>query len=303
MLFRACDGGVDIIAEIHLSSRARCASTALELVIVCAAVIGGRDIAEGLTGERVSDAPPEVVDVAGLSTRRNGGLPSLPELLLLADESSLTRARVVLGRTSSKSVSFTCTVSPSCNPSSSRSDFARSVDKEIFERSEPLLPNGALGAGADAGARESLKLEGSISVEDLRGSEPADSCRENGASLPGTVRLGIAWLSLREICIDGGAPPFGAVFGNECRTRLDAGTAGFAEGCGDASRSRDDFESPSRREGSLFMGTSVRRTVGDVGYELAWAGDDGTLALEGDVVGLVTVWGRDKGDGVYCRAW
>ena len=296
MLFRACDGGVDIIAEIHLSSLARCASTALELVIVCAAVIGCRDIAEGLTGERVSDAPPEVVDVAGLSTRRNGGLPSLPALLLLADESSLTRARVVLGRTSSKSVSFTCTVSPSCNPSSSRSDFARSADKDIFERSEPLLPNEALGAGADAGACESLMLEGSISVEDLRGNEPADSCRENGASFPGTVRLGITWLSLREICIDGGAPPFGAVFGN-------AGTAGFAEGCGDASRSRDDFEGPARRDGSLFMGTSVRRTVGDAGYELAWAGDDGALALEGDGVGLVTAWDRDKGDGVYCRAW
>jgi len=274
-----------------LSSRERCASTAVELVIVCAAVIGGRDIAEGLTGERVSDAPPDVVDVAGLSTRRNEGLPSLPELLLLADESSLTRARVVLGRTSSKSVSFTCTVSPSCNPSSSRSDFARSADKEIFERSEPLLPNGALGAGADAGARESLKLEGcSTSVEDdLRGSEPVDSCREDGASFPGTVRLDSTWLSLREICINGGAPPFGAVFDNECGTRLDVGTAGFAEGCGDASRSRDDFEGPARRDGSLFMGTSVRRTVDDAGDELVWAGDDGTLAPEGDVVGLVTV--------------
>lgn len=299
MLFRACDGGVDDIDEIHLSSRARCASTALELVIVCAAVIGGSDIAEGLTGERVSDAPPDVVDVAGLSTRRNDGLPSLPELLLLAVESSLTRGRVVLGRTSSKSVSFTCTVSPSCNTSSSRNDFARSADKEIFERSELLLPNGALDDGADdAGTRESLELEGSISVEVLRGSEPADSCRENGALFPGTARLDSTWLSLREICIDGGVA-------TECGTRFEAGTSGFAEDCEGAPRSCDDFEGPARRDGSLFMGTSVRRRVGDAGDELALASDDETLASEGDVVGLVDVWVRDNdnGDGVYCRAW
>ena len=303
MLFRACDGGVDDIAEIHLSSRARWASTALELVIVGAAVIGGSDIAEGLTGERVSDAPPDVVDVVGLSTRRKDGLPSLPELLLLADESSLTRGRVVLGRTSSKSMSSTCTVSPSCNPSSSRNDLARSADKEIFERSELLLLNGALEDGADVGARESLLLEGSTSVEVLCGREPADSCRENGAPFPGTVRFDSNWLSLREICIDGGAPPFGAVLGNGCGTRLDAGTSGFAEDCGNASRSCDDFEGPARRDGSLFMGTSVRRRVGDAGDELAWARDDETLASEGDVAGLVVDWDRDNGDGVYCRAW
>jgi hypothetical protein len=111
-------------------------------------------MAEGLMGERVSDAPPDVVDAAGLSIRRNDGLPSLPSLLLLADESSLTRGRAGLGRTSSKSVSFTCTVSPSCNPSSSRNDLARSADKDIFERSEPLLLNGALEADADADARD-----------------------------------------------------------------------------------------------------------------------------------------------------
>jgi len=51
------------------------------------------------------------------------------------------------------------------------------------------------------------------------------------------------------------------------------------------------------------MGTSIRRTVGDAGDRLVWAGGDGTLAPEGDVVGLVTVWDRDKGDGVYRRAW
>jgi len=97
LLFRASDGGVDAIAEIHLSSHTRWASTALEIVSICVVVIGGRDIAEGLMGESVSDTPPDVVDVAGLSTRRNDGLPSLPELLLLADESSLMRAHVVLG--------------------------------------------------------------------------------------------------------------------------------------------------------------------------------------------------------------
>jgi len=55
-------------------------------------------------------------------------------------------------------------------------------------------------------------LEGSISVEDLCGSELADSCWKNGTSFPGTVRLDSTWLSLREICINGGAPSFGAVF-------------------------------------------------------------------------------------------
>jgi len=129
-------------------------------------------------------------------------------------------------------------------------------------------------------------LEGSISVEDLRGSKLADSCRKNGALFPGTVRLDSTWLSLREICINGGAPSFGAVFDNECGTRLDVGTAGFAGGCGD---SRDDFEGPMQRDGSLFMGTSIRRTVGDARDELAWAGGDRMLASEGDVVGLVTV--------------
>ena len=60
-------------------------------------------------------------------------------------------------------------------------------------------------------AHASLTLEGSISIEDLRGSELADSCQKNGASFPGTVQLDSTWLSLREICINRGAPPFGAV--------------------------------------------------------------------------------------------
>ncbi|KAI0263707.1 hypothetical protein BGY98DRAFT_1045182, partial [Russula aff. rugulosa BPL654] len=60
------------------------------------AVTGGNDIPEGLTGECVSDVPP-------------------PDVLLpLIAESSLTRGRTS-GRTSSKSVSLTCTVSASCN--------------------------------------------------------------------------------------------------------------------------------------------------------------------------------------------
>ena len=79
------------------------------------------------------------------------------------------------------------------------------------------------------------------------------------------------------------------MFDNECGTRLDAGMAGFMGGCGDASHSRDDFEGPTRRDGSLFMGTSIRRTVGNAGDELAWAGGDGTLTSEGDIVGLVTI--------------
>jgi len=65
--------------------------------------------------------------------------------------------------------------------------------------------------------------------------------------------------------------------------------AGFAGGCGDASHSRDDFEGPMQRDSSLFMGASIRRIVGDARDKLAWAGGDGTLASEGDVVGLVTV--------------
>jgi hypothetical protein len=287
LFFRACDDGVDDIAEIHLSSRARCASTPA-LVVVCAAVIGGNDIPEGLTGERVSDAPPDVVDVAGLSTRRNGGLPSLPVLLLLADESSLTCGRTGLGRTSSKSVSFTCTVSPSCSPSSSRNDFARSADKEIFERSEPLLPNGALGADADAGVRESPWPDGSMSVEGLRGSEPADSCRENGASLPRAVRVDSTWLSLLEICIEGGAP-FSAAFEDGCATRLDAGASGFTEDCGSASRSCAGLGGPARRDGSLFMGVSIRRRFGDVWDGTGWAGDGETVALKGGVLGPAVV--------------
>jgi len=101
-------------------------------------------------------------------------------------------------------------------------------------------------------------LEGSLSIEDLHGSELADSCRKNGASFPGTVWLDSTWLSLREICINGGAPLFGAVFDNECGTRLDTGMVGFAGGCGDASHSCNDFEGPMQREGPLFMGTSIR---------------------------------------------
>lgn len=158
-----------------------------------AAGIGGSDIPEGLTGERVSDAPPDVIDIAGLSTRRSDGCPSLTGLLPLADESSLTRGRVTFGRMSSKSVSFTCTVSPSCNPSSrsSRNDLARSADKDIFERSEPLLPKDVVEADAvgseNTCVRESPWPELPTSIEGLRRSEPVDNCLENGASFPGAV--------------------------------------------------------------------------------------------------------------------
>ena len=85
-----------------------------------------------------------------------------------------------------------------------------------------------------------------------------------------------------------------------CGTRLDMGMSGFAEDCGNASCSCDDLEGP---DGSLFMGTSVRQRVGDAGDELAWAHDDKTLASEGNIVGLVVVWDRDNGDGVYCHTW
>jgi len=117
------------------------------------AVTGGNDIADGLTGERVSDVPPpDAVDITRLSMRKNEeGRPSLPELFPLIAESSLTRGRT-LGRTSSKSVSLTCTVSASCKPSSSREDFAQRAERDIFEQSEPLLPkSGALGADVDKG--------------------------------------------------------------------------------------------------------------------------------------------------------
>ena len=73
----------------------------------------------------------------------------------------------------------------------------------------------------------------------------------------------------------------------------DEGNDDDGGGCNDSYHS-DGCDS-SRNKG-------IRRTVGDAGYELAWAGNDGVLALEGDGVGLVTVWDRDKGDGVCCRA-
>ena len=98
--------------------------------------------AEGLTGERVS---PEARDVAGLSTRRNEGRPSLPELLPFAEESSLTRGRESEGLTSSKSVSITWTVSPApssccccCCCLSSRRERDRSAERDILDRSEVL---------------------------------------------------------------------------------------------------------------------------------------------------------------------
>jgi hypothetical protein len=229
------------IAEIHFSSRARCASTAVPTPTLLAAdaVTGGNDIPEGLTGERASDAP-DVVDIAGLSTRKNEGWPSLPELFPLIAESSLTRGRT-LGRTSSKSVSLTCTVSGSCKPSSSRADLARSADKEIFERSEPLLPKaGALGADVDAGKgigirkseerERGLEPSTSIAVEPLCRGESEDCRRgrdrKNADSFPEAVRLDSAWLSLAEIRIDGGEFII-AAFGNEAGTRLDAAPSSF----------------------------------------------------------------------------
>jgi hypothetical protein len=170
------------------------------MLLATDAVTGGNDIPEGLTGERVSDVPPpDVVDIAGLSTRKNEGRPSLPELFPLIAESSLTRGRT-LGRTSSKSVSLTCTVSASCKPSSSRADFARSADNDIFERSEPLLPKGgALGADVDGGkgtwGRKSegreLEPSTSIGVELLCRGESEDCRRgrdrKNADSFPGAV--------------------------------------------------------------------------------------------------------------------
>jgi len=273
--------------------------------------------------------PPDVMDITGLSMRKNEGRPSLPELFPLMAESSLTRGRDTLGRTSSKSVSLTCTVSASCNPSSSRADFARSADKEIFERSEPLLPKGgALGVDVDGGkgicvrksAWRELGTSTSIAVELLCRSESEDSRRgrdrKNVASFPGAVRLDSAWLSLAEIRIDGGAFIIAAL-DNEAGTRLDpapssfetvdCGGAGAGAGtCADASRSCVGavFGTPERSDGSLFTGVSLRRRVGDVGDETGWPdGDVGTLAAKGDVSGLVFDWDKDNGDGVYCRDW
>ena len=290
-----------------------------------AAATKGIDIPEGLTGERVSGVPPpDVVDNAGLSMRKNEGRPSLPELFPLRAESSLTRRCDTLGRTSSKSVSLTCTVSASCNPSSSRADLARSADKEIFERSEPLLPrDGALGAGVDGGTcvRRSAwrELEPSTSIavelflwrresEDSRGRD-----RKKVASFPSAVRLDSAWLSLAEIRIDGGAFIIAAL-DNEAGTRLDPAPSNFEpEDCGagagagklaGASRScvGADFEALERSDGSLFTGVNLRRNVGDVGDETGGPdGDVGTLAAKGDVPDFD--WDKDNGDGVYCRDW
>jgi hypothetical protein len=97
--------------------------------------------------------------------------------------------------------SFICTVVPSCKPSSSRDDFARSADKDILERREPLLPKDA--PGADAGSGEDTCMSGSpwlepwTSNEGLRCNEPVDW--ENVVSYlgMGTVRLGSAWPSGR----------------------------------------------------------------------------------------------------------
>lgn len=95
-----------------------------------------------------------------------------------------------------------------------------------------------------------------------------------------------------------------AAFDDERRTRLKGAASGFAKGGGGVSRScAEDFGGPARRDGSLFMGTSVRRKVGDVGDATRWAGGGGTLAPEGDVLVLADVWDVDSGDGVYCRAW
>ena len=305
MFFRACEGDVVDITEIHFSSRARCASTAAP---TAGPATGGIDIPEGLTGERVSgEPPPDVMDIAGLSMRKNEGRPSLPELFPLMAESSLTRGRDTLGRISSKSVSLTCTVSASCNPSSSRADLARSADKEIFERSEPLLPKGAaLGADVDEGkdtwVRKSAwrELEPSTSIEPLCRSESEDSRgrdRKKEASFPRAVRLDSVWFSLTEIRIDGGAFTIAAL-DNEAGTRPDPapsnfemegrGAAGAGAGAG-ASRScaGADFGAAERSDGSLFTGVSLRRRVGDVGDETGWPdGDVGTLAAKGDVLGL-----------------
>ena len=139
------------MAAIHLSSRARCASTALALTptpVPVAAPGGGGKVT--LRGERGPDVP-EAREVAGLSTRKNDGIPSLPEFLSLMGDSSLASGRAT-GRTSSKSMSLTCTVSPSPGPSSwrlsSRDDLARSADREIFDRREVDLPMSEPEAGA-----------------------------------------------------------------------------------------------------------------------------------------------------------
>src|SRR6266702_7189617 len=193
LFFRASAEGVAAIAAIHLSSSARCTSTAVVGVAEVAAFVapgGGTVGAEGLIGERVSDAPPDVRDVAGLSMRRNDGRPSLPELLPFADESALTRGREIAGRTSSKSVAITCTVSPSRKPSSwyclsSRKDLDRSAEKEIFYRRELLLAKDEPETDTDKGGgeatctceRESTRCEPSVSIEVLPRIEPLDCCR------------------------------------------------------------------------------------------------------------------------------
>src|SRR6266702_3453494 len=181
LFFRASAEGVAAIAAIHLSSSARCTSTAVVGVAEVAAFVapgGGTVGAEGLIGERVSDAPPDVRDVAGLSMRRNDGRPSLPG------------GREIAGRTSSKSVSITCTVSPSRKPSSwyclsSRKDLDRSAEKEIFDRREVLLAKDEPETDTDKGGgeatctceRESTRCEPSVSIEVLPRIEPLDCCR------------------------------------------------------------------------------------------------------------------------------
>jgi hypothetical protein len=176
--------------------------------------------------------PPDVIDIAGLSMHEKEGSTLAPGALR-TNGRVVTHTRVqYVGTDKLKVRILTCTVSGSCNPSSSRADLVRSANKDIFERSKLLLfKGGALSVDVDGGKGACLhksarcQVEPSMSIVELlsrSGSQGRRRCRDckNVALLSGTVRLDNAWLSLGEICIDGGVFTI-AAFDDEAGARLD----------------------------------------------------------------------------------
>jgi hypothetical protein len=130
---------------------------------------------------------------------------------------------------------------------SSRNDFARSADKDSFDRSEPVLPKSELLAGAGGGEvtceRASPWLEGSTPIESLLRGSPLDNWCENGTSFfPRALRVArLTWPSpLATICIDGGVSS-GAELDCEEATKFEPAASGFTGDCGGASRSGADL--------------------------------------------------------------
>ena len=89
------------------------------------------------------------------------------------------------------------------------------------------------------------------------------------------------WLSLREICIDGGII-------DGCGTRLDVGMSDlseFAEDCGGASCSCDDFEDPAQRWLGEICGAPLFTWLRTCAYSI-------TVLLTDLDAGLGSTWAR-----------